>query len=98
MGRTLQPYSIQIDLVEERFNKFRRTLRREDQEIFDDLFRAARRQLQAGVMAASPNPFDSMTMSMLIELRKKYDEQSRELIKLKRDLEKLSAVIGTGDS
>jgi hypothetical protein len=98
MGRTLQPYSIQIDLVEERFNKFRRTLRREDQDIFDDLFRAARRQLQAGVMAASPNPFDSMTMSMLIELRKQHDEQSRELLKIKRDLEKLSATVGAGDS
>lgn len=89
MGRTLQPYSIQIDLVEERFGKFRRTLRREDQLIFDQLFRHARKQLQAGVLAASPNPFDSMALSMLIELQRQLNQNQAELERLRRQLQKL---------
>ncbi|MBX7059081.1 MAG: hypothetical protein K1X75_13525 [Leptospirales bacterium] len=82
MGRTLQPYSIQIDLIEERFGKFRRTLRREDQLLFDQLFRYARKQLQAGVLAASPNPFDSMALSMLIELQRQIGFLQQEMKRL----------------
>ncbi len=89
MGRTLQPYSIQIDLIEERFGKFRRTLRREDQLVFDQLFRHARKQLQAGVLAASPNPFDSMALSMLIELQRQLNQNQAELERLRRQLQKL---------
>jgi len=70
MGRTLKPYSMQMDLVEERFKNFRRALRKEDQKIFDELIHAARLQAQAGVMASAPNPFDSMAMAMLIEMRR----------------------------
>lgn len=89
MGRTLQPYSIQIDLIEERFGKFRRTLRREDQLVFDQLFRHARKQLQAGVLAASPNPFDSMALSMLIELQRQLNERQTELQYLRQKLHEL---------
>lgn len=74
MGRTLLAYSIQIDLVNERFKEFRRGLRKQDQKHFDTLIRYAKKQLQAGVMASSPNPFDSMAMSMFIELQRQIDE------------------------
>ena len=71
MGRTLQPYSHLVDSIYERFRKFRKALRKEDQRSFDELMAAARSQLQVGVMASQPNPFDSMAMSMLIDLHKK---------------------------
>ncbi|MEQ9365152.1 MAG: hypothetical protein RIF32_12960, partial [Leptospirales bacterium] len=67
MGRTLAPYSMQIEAIEERLKKFRRGLRREDQTAFDSIMRAARYQLQSGVLAASPNPLDSVTLSALID-------------------------------
>lgn len=47
--------------------KFRRALRKEDQALFDDLIRFAKYHVQAGVMAANPNPVDSMVFAMLIE-------------------------------
>lgn len=50
----------------ETWTKFRRGLRKEDQEALDELFRAARLQLASSAYAARPIPFESMVMSMLI--------------------------------
>ena len=83
MGRTVAPFSAQIEVTAERFASFRRALRKDEQKIFDRLFRSARLQMQAGVMAACPNPFDSMAMSMLIELQRQNDELRRDLDRLK---------------
>jgi hypothetical protein len=48
------------------WSKFRRGLRRDDQEAFDELFRAARLQLASSAYAARPIPFESIAMSMLL--------------------------------
>lgn len=69
-----------IDQVIRRFDQYRRTLRREDREAFDDLMRIARMQVQAGVMAQHPNAFDSMSMAMLIHLQKEIRELKKEKI------------------
>jgi len=82
MGRTIAPYSIQMELVEQRFSKFRRALRKQDQEIADDLFRYAKFHVQAGVMAANPNPADSMLFAMLLE-------QQRTIRKLQQQITEL---------
>jgi hypothetical protein len=50
----------------ESWSKFRRGLRREDQQALDDLFRAARLQLAGSAYAARPVPFESIVMSMLV--------------------------------
>ncbi|MBX3722167.1 MAG: hypothetical protein KF713_10045 [Turneriella sp.] len=78
MGRTVTAYSMVIDQVIRRFENYRRTLRREDREAFDDLMRIARMQVQAGVMAQHPNAFDSMSMAMLIHLQKEIRELKKE--------------------
>jgi hypothetical protein len=85
MGRTVQPYSQQVQIVEERFKGFRRALRKEDQVILDRLLLTAKKQLQSGVMSASPNPFDSMALSMLIDLQKQIEKLSQEVESLKPD-------------
>lgn len=82
MGRTVVPYSIKSDLVISRFDSFRKGLRREDRERFDELMRYARHQVQAGVMAQHPNAFDSLSMAMHLELKKQIDELTRRLEKL----------------
>ena len=79
MGRTLVPFSMQVDLVALRFQKFRNALRRVDQQRFDRLLLAARRQMQAGVMAAQPNPFDTMALCMLLDLQRQLDDLRRQL-------------------
>ncbi len=67
MGRTLAPYSMQIEAIEARLQKFRRGLRKDDQDALDAILRSAKLQLQSGVLAASPNPFDSVALAALIE-------------------------------
>lgn len=89
MGRTLAPYSMQIDAIEDRLKKFRRGLRHEDQIAFDSIMRAARYQLQSGVLAASPNPFDSVTLSALIEQERRLCEYQQAIEELQKQLQVL---------
>ncbi|MBM4286459.1 MAG: hypothetical protein FJ128_14625 [Deltaproteobacteria bacterium] len=70
MGRTVLPYSFVWEEERERWRKFRRALRREDQAHFDRLFEYARLHLQAGVYAANPWPLESMLLAMLLEHEK----------------------------
>lgn len=70
MGRTVLPYSQVWEAERQRWQKFRRALRREDQVYLDRLFELARLHLQAGVYAASPWPLESLFLSMLLEHQK----------------------------
>ena len=72
MGRTLPTYNMLIlrELEKEEWRKFRRALRKDDQEIFDELFIAPKTQMQAGAYASSARPFEMMLICMLIELKK----------------------------
>ncbi|MCW7471539.1 hypothetical protein [Leptospira kanakyensis] len=82
MGRTIAPYSRQMLQIEGNLSDFRRSLRRQDQEIFDELMRTSKLQVQAGVMASLPYPIDSMILSMLIELKKEVNELKKGLQKI----------------
>ncbi|TGJ98986.1 hypothetical protein EHQ53_10615 [Leptospira langatensis] len=82
MGRTVIPYSRQMQYVESSLGQFRRGLRKPDQEVFDELIRVAKLQVQAGVMASSPYPIDTMLLTMMIDLKK-------EIFRLKKELESL---------
>lgn len=66
MGRTVPTFTMVIQQEMDSWSKFRRGLRREDQEALDDLFRAARLQLAGSAYAARPIPFESIAMSMLL--------------------------------
>jgi hypothetical protein len=48
--------------------QFRRSLRKQDQELFDELFERARLHVQAAVQAANPEPMESIFISVLIEM------------------------------
>ena len=56
MGRTVPTFRQLIDDAIARWSKFRRALRREDQEYFDLLFRRVRSYTQAATYQASDNP------------------------------------------
>jgi hypothetical protein len=75
----------------ESWGKFRRGLRREDQEALDDLFRAARLQLAGSAYAARPIPFESIAMCMLLA-------QHRMILDLQQRLKKLEATHDTDDN
>ncbi len=56
------------------WNKFRRALRKEDQEVFDSLFEKAKLHVEAGSKASRPWPFDIILISILVEQEKEMDE------------------------
>jgi hypothetical protein len=66
MGRTVPTFTMVLQQEMESWSKFRRGLRREDQDALDDLFRAARLQLAGSAYAARPIPFESIVMAMLV--------------------------------
>lgn len=71
MGRTVPTFTMVIHEQESQWKKFREALRKEDQEIFDDLFRAPKIHLAACAYAVNPIPFENIVMSMLLEERKR---------------------------
>lgn len=74
MGRTVTPFSIVLSQEEARLKKFRRALRAEDRAHFDQLFEHARRNIQAAVQAAAPEPMESIFLLILIEMQKEIQE------------------------
>jgi hypothetical protein len=64
------------------WSKYRRGLPRDDQEIFDEIFRAAKRRLASNFYAMRTIPFESIIMSIVIE-------QGRHIAELKRTIERL---------
>ena len=82
MGRTVPTFTNLIDLELSSWTKFRRGLRKEDQEAFDEIFRAAKLHLAENFYAMRAVPFESMMMSILIE-------QQKAIRGLKKEIEKL---------
>ncbi|MHB1286073.1 MAG: hypothetical protein ACYCYP_05830 [Leptospirales bacterium] len=70
MGRTLATFSMNVDQTCLEWSKFKRALRREDQEIFETLFSNARFHAQAGAYLSPIDPFPVMLLCMLLEERK----------------------------
>ncbi len=71
MGRTLASATQLIQHEQDALAKFRRALRQEDQQAFDDLFRGARYHVAAIAYASHLLPFETMLLAMLIEERKR---------------------------
>ena len=73
MGRTVPTFRQLIDDAIARWSKFRRALRREDQEYFDRLFRRVRNYTQAATYQASDNPMEAILLSIAIDQEKRLD-------------------------
>ncbi|TGM04713.1 hypothetical protein EHQ86_10975 [Leptospira yasudae] len=81
MGRTVTPYSREIDGAGERFKDFRRALPRKHQEAFDDILRIAKSHLAAGVMASNPYSIETILLSALIVMRDEMNDLKKRLDK-----------------
>lgn len=84
MGRTLPTFTRIIDSEFESWSKYRRGLRKEDQEIFDELFRSAKIHLAENFYAMRAVPFESIIISMLIEERKLIKKLQSEIENFKK--------------
>jgi len=79
MGRTVLPFSQVLEREYEDWKKFRRALRREDQQVLDRLFDRARLHVQAGSYASRPWPFETILFSIILELEKELAELQSKL-------------------
>lgn len=86
MGRTLPTITQQVSETESAMAKFRRTLRKSDQFVFDGLFANARRHTAAISQTDSLLPFESALLAMLLE-------QSKEITDLRSEIEILKTRI-----
>jgi len=71
MGRNNETFTLIIDQQREAWSKFRRALRKEDQELFDAMWRAPKIHLAAGAFFAGETPLEVILMAMLLEQYKK---------------------------
>ena len=74
MGRTVLPFNQILEQEFASWAKFRRALRKEDQEAFDALFGAAKYHVAAASYASRLNPLEAIFLSILLEHQKVLDE------------------------
>lgn len=70
MERTVLPFSQVLDQEVQEWKKFRRALRKEDQQFLDQLFEKARLHVQAVGDASRPWPFETILIFILLEHEK----------------------------
>ena len=85
MGRTVQTFTNIIDSEVASWAKFRRGLRKQDQEVFDGIFRAAKRHLAENFYAMRPIPFESIIVSAMLEQQKEINALQAELTRLRQE-------------
>jgi hypothetical protein len=84
MGRTVLPFTMELYREEDSWKPFRRALRREDRELFDELFAAARYHTAACTCSGRALPFEAILMSILIEERRAVRDLRRRIEELER--------------
>jgi hypothetical protein len=91
MGRTVPTFRQLVDDAIARWSKFRRALRREDQEYFDRLFRRVRSYTQAATYQASDNPMEAILLSIALDQEKRLDALERATLPSKKIPKQLNA-------
>jgi hypothetical protein len=91
MGRTVLPFSQVLLEQQQQLSKFRRALRKEDQQALDALFEQARLHVQAAVFYGNPDPAEAFFLSVMIENWKVIDELQARMSELERELKRLKA-------
>lgn len=71
MGRTVPTFRQLIEEAAAHWAKFRRALRREDQQHFDRLFHRARCYCQAATYQCHDNPMEAILLSIVLDLEKR---------------------------
>ncbi len=74
----------------EEWKKFRRTLRKADQQALDQLFEKTRLYVEAGSRASRPWPFETILISMLLEQEKALAELISRIEDMRRRMHRSS--------
>ena len=87
MGRTNPTYRDALRAIEERWQDFRRALRRRDQPRFDQLFAYAREHADASGLLNHQNPLLPALLSIDLEQERRLDKHEERLEELKEAIE-----------
>ena len=87
MGRTNPTYRDALRAIEDRWQDFRRALRRRDQPRFDQLFAYAREHADASGLLNHQNPLLPALLSIDLEQKSRLDEHEERLEELKEAIE-----------
>src|SRR5437868_670726 len=85
MGRTIPTFTDIIRSELTSWSKFRRGLRKEDQEVFDEMFRAAKQHLAENFYAMRVIPFESIIVSITLEQQKHIRRLERLIASLRKE-------------
>jgi len=80
MGRTIPSITLAFLEEQDSLKRFRRALRKRDQQALDDLLTLARQHIAASGYAAYPLPLETFLLAMLLE-------EHKELIRLRGIIE-----------
>ncbi len=80
MGRTVPTFTNIIDSEITSWSKFKRGLRKKDQEIFEDMFRACRKHLAENFYAMRTIPFESIIISITLEQHRRIQALEAALV------------------
>ncbi len=79
MGRTVMPFSFVLESERNSWNKFRKSLSKEDQEAFDRLFDRAHFYTSAAVYMSHPWPMETILLSIILENEKMIAENPEQI-------------------
>jgi hypothetical protein len=89
MGRTNPTYRDALRAIEERWQEYRRALRRRDQPKFDQLFTYARKHADASGLLNHENPLLPALLSVDLVQEARLDSQEERINELEEVLEDL---------
>jgi len=91
MGRTNPTYRDALRAIEDRWQDFRRALRRRDQPLFDRLFAYARKHADASGLLNHQNPLLPALFSIDLEQESRLNEHEERLERLEDVIESSSS-------
>lgn len=91
MGVQIQTYAIYLEDLSKEWNAYKKTLRQNDQVFFDDFFRIAKLNVQAGNIQASPYPFETAMFTVILHLLKRANELESNLQIMQSKYERLNS-------
>ena len=87
MGRTVPSYRQAIEAEIKRWEGFRKALRAEDREAFDEMMNFCRLYASAGSNATRPVLLEAMLMSIVLAQQKELRKLRKELDEIRRRLD-----------
>jgi len=79
MGKSVPTFRKELKRIESEWKKFRKALRADEKEMFDELFNKAKQHASAAQYQANPDPIESIFFSIILEQQMEIDRLKRKI-------------------